>query len=292
MKTRSRFRLTLEDESRLQTVGTYSASPKKWLAISVTIMISIMILGTLIAFLTPLRTLLPGYMNHSERVANQNQLMRLDSLHNAYEQNKAFIENIIHVMNPQDYHRDTLASVMTTPMSPDSLLPTSPEEINFVSEIKEREKYNISVISQLAAETLMFSAPAEDAVFSKESRDKYRSEIITGKNSPVSSIGDGIVIAVVNSVRDGGYNVIIQHSKGFLSRISRLGRILVEPGEKVKGGQIIALPNRGNGRMAEKIYVELWRNGESLVPFEYLGKDKEENIGKNVIDVNVGRGRF
>ncbi len=292
MKPRSRFRLTLEDESRLETVGSFSATPKKWLTIGVCVLLAIMILGATIAFLTPLRTLLPGYMNHSERIANQTQLMRLDSLQNAYEQNKAFIDNIIKVMNPATVSRDTMASSLTTPMTPDSLLPTSPEEIRFVSKMKERDKYNISVMAQLAAESLMFSPPAMDGIFTLESAGKTRGEIVMAKRSPISAIADGTVIAVVQSLRDGGMSVTIQHPKGFLSRISRLGTVLVEPGDQVSGGQIIALPNHGNARKAERIFVELWHNGDQLVPYEYLENKQDANLSKPIIDVNVGRGRL
>lgn len=293
MKPRSRFKLTLEDESRLETVGSFSASPKKWLAIAGCVSLVIMILGATIAFLTPLRTLLPGYMNHSERIANQTQLMRLDSLQNVYEQNKAFIDNIIKVMNPAaSGKRDTVTSSLTTPMTPDSLLPTSPEEIRFVSNMKERDKYNISVMAQLAAESLMFSPPSQDGIFTLGSSGKTRGEIVMAKRSPVSAVADGTVIAVVQSLRDGGMSVTIQHPKGFLSRISRLGTVLVEPGDQVSGGQIIALPNRGNARKAERIYVELWRNGDQLVPSEYLDNKPDPDLPKPIIDVNVGRGRL
>lgn len=292
MNPRSIFKFTIEDESRLETVVSYSAPRKTWIALGSGVAIVFMILGTSIAFLTPLRSLLPGYMNRSERAANQIMQIRLDSLHEISMHNSAFIENIINVMNPSESKRDTAMSKSTVPLEMDSLLATSIEESRFVSSMKEREKYNITVMSQLAAESLMFTFPVEDGIFSKESEGIPRAEIIMAKKAPVRAISDGTVIGVVQSLRDGGVSITIQHGKGFLSRISRLGNTFVEPGDHITGGQIIALQNRGNGRMAEKIWIELWRNGTQLIPSEYLHDKANAITSTPVIDVNVGRGKF
>ena len=79
--------------------------------------------------------------------------MRLDSLQQAYEANNAYLSNIIAVMNPTTRPTRTLpdsaVSQIDTPFSPDSLFPTSVEERNFLSMMREQEKYNISVIGSV-----------------------------------------------------------------------------------------------------------------------------------------------
>ncbi len=292
MKIRSRYKVSVEDESRLETVAYYSASPLKWTLLGVAALLLIMALGATILFFTPARTLLPGYLKESERAASQMQLMRLDSLKMAFETNAAYIDNIMNVINPSDFRRDTTASSLVIPLTPDSLLPTSHDEQKFVAMMREREKYNISIIAPLAAESLMFSPINDESVFSESSKKSTHAEIIMSKGSQVSAIADGTVIAVSQLVRDGGTSVIIQHPRGFLSRISRLGTILVEPGDVVTGGQIIALANQGNARRGEIVTVEMWHNGDTLVPFEYIGDKQSEAPRYPVIDEDVGRGRL
>ncbi|MDE6533508.1 MAG: M23 family metallopeptidase [Muribaculaceae bacterium] len=292
MKPRSRFKIVLIDESRLETVADYSASPLKWTFLGGLFLLASIVFGALVVSITPARNLLPGYLKDSERSANQMNLLRLDSIRMAYETNATYIENLLNVINPHISRTDTSSlSALTTPLSPDSLIPTSPEELNFVTMMREREKYNISVIAPLAAESLMFSPVSDDAVFTEKSRLSTRAEIVMAKNSSIAAIADGKVIAVSQSIRDGGSSIIIQHPKGFLSRCSRLGTVLVEPGDMVTGGQIIALSNKGNGKKGEIICIEMWHNGDSLVPSEYIEDRQSLTPRQPIIDVEVGRGR-
>jgi len=292
MKTHSRYKVTIEDESRLETVAEYSAAPVKWFLLGGFAVLLIMTVGALVLSFTPARNLLPGYLKESERTANQMQLLRLDSLKMAYETNAAFLDNIMNMLNPVSTRQDTAVPSATIPLTPDSLLPTSQEEETFVAMMREREKYNISVIAPLAAESLMFSSINENSVVSESSRSSERAEFIVAKGSPVSAIADGTIIAVSQSMRDGGATIIIQHPKGFLSRISRLGTVLVETGDHVAGGQIIALTNRGNGKKGELVYLEMWHNGDSLVPYEYIENQESKLPRYPVVDKDVGRGRF
>lgn len=272
MKIRSRFRLIIEDEGRLENLADISASALKWFLAAAVVFFIIMILGALLAFLTPARRLLPGYLKESERSATEMQLIRLDSLRLAYETNAAFIENLRFVLNPSLHNRDSLPiTSFTPPMSMDSLLPTSPEEVRFTSLMREREKYNVSVVAPLAAESMMFTPVNDESIVSATTRNDNKAEIIMSSGATVSSIADGTVISVSQSVRDGGATIIIQHPKGFLSRLSRLGPVLVEPGDVVSGGQVISLSNNGNAHKGEIINLEMWHNGNPLVPYEYIG---------------------
>lgn len=159
--------------------------------------------------------------------------------------------------------------------------------------MSEREKYNISVIAPLAAESMMFSPVNEESIISEKTKKSTKAEVILAKGSTVSAIADGRVIAISQSVREGGGTaVLIQHAKGFLSRCNRLGTVLIEPGDYVTGGQVIALTASGNSRNNELISVEMWHNGTPLVPYDYLGDKNAVSPRYPIIDEEVGRGRF
>lgn len=297
MKSKRRYTVTLEDESRLEKVLQVSASPARYIIWTSVFAIIMMILGVLIVNLTPMRRLLPGYLKDSERVATEVQHMRLDSLQQVFLSNEAYLSNIINVLNPtlsRDTSPVTDSVTKNDPaFSPDSLLPTSIDERKFLAMMREREKYNISVIAPLAAESMMFSPVNEESVITEKSKGESKAEIILRRGSTVASIADGTVIAVSQSVREGGgAAVIIQHPKGFLSRINRLGRVLVEPGDKVTGGQIVALTSSGNARFNERISIEMWYNGDKLIPYDYLGDRNTVTPRYPIIDEEVGRGRL
>lgn len=296
MKTRKRYTITIEDESRLEKIVRISASPGKYILAATVAGICLMGVGALFVGFSPVKNILPGYLKDSERTANELQHMRLDSLQQIYETNASYINNMMDVINKASSDGKSAVgevSQIDVPLSPDSILPTSPEERKFLAMMREREKYNISVIAPLAAESLMFSTVNDESVFAEKTKDSTKAEIILGKGATVAAIADGRVISVSQSVKEGGgYAIVIQHQKGFLSRCNRLGTILIEPGDLVTGGQVIALTASGNARRNEIISIEMWHNGNRLIPYEYLGdKDLSKNIHP-IIDEEVGRGRF
>jgi len=291
MKKHSRYKITIEDESRLENLAEYSATSLRWAVFGIATALFLMISGALTAFLTPVRNLLPGYLKESERTASEMQMLRLDSLRMAYEKNAAFLDNIMNVIKPAEYTADTVEMKMADPPTLDSILPTSGDEERFVAMMREREKYNISILAPLAAESLMFAPVNDESVFTDTSRKSLKGEVVMAKGSTVATIADGTVIAVSQTIRDGGSTIIIQHPKGFLSRISRLGTVLVEPGDIVTGGQIIALSNQGNARKGEIICIEMWRNGDRLVPYDYIGDRHQQSPRHPVLDDEDGRRR-
>ncbi len=298
MKTKKRYTLILEDGSRLEKIIQVSASPIKYVIACIIISLFFMSIGALIVGVTPAKNLLPGYLKDSERAATEEHHMRLDSLQHLYETNAAYISNIMAVLNPTMPNPDTISkapmvSQIDVPFSADSILPTSYEERKFLSMMREREKYNISVIAPLAAESMMFMSVNEESIVTNNTKDAVKAEIILSKGSPVAAIADGRVIAVSQSVREGGGTAVtIQHQKGFLSRCNRLGTVLIEPGDMVTRGQIIALTESGNSRKNEIITIEMWHNGNQLIPYDYLGDKNTSTPRYPIIDEEVGRGRL
>lgn len=296
MRARSKYTISIENESRLENVFRLSASPLKLLLMATGIVCFLLILGAFLLYISPAHSLLPGYLKDSERAETEEQHMRLDSIQMAYNANDAFLSNFLNIIDTdREIKSQTEKSVIandSTVNNADSIIPTSSEELNFVAMMRERDKFSISVIAPLAAESLMFTGVNDESVFSEDSKTSTKGKVILSKHTPISAIADGTVIAVSRALRDGGASIIIQHPKGFLSRCSRLGLILVEPGEQVIGGQVIAMTGYGNARKNEFINVEMWHNGTPLVPYEYLGDSDTSAPRYPIIDTEVGRGRL
>lgn len=266
-----RFRLIFEDESSLEKKINFTAATPWFILILVSLAVVAGAIGLFIFVSTPLKNYLPGYLKESERTATEEQHLRLDSLVQVYNVNEAYLTGILNALNPSEENTQQKMERKPTPLSVDSLLPISAEEKQFMEYIRERDKYNIDYASPAAAQTMMFATVNNSAIISEDSKDRYQAELILPVGAPVSAVAEGKVISVASSPKTaGGYEVIIQHPKGFLSKSSRLSNLLVRPGDKVVAGQIIATSTSRPGMNANHMVFELWHDGDQLIPSRYL----------------------
>ncbi len=272
MKRRPKiFRLSLEDETRLQTVASHSFSGPALACIIAGVAVSLMALGALLMAFTPLRSFIPGYFRESEREATQDAIMKLDSLQAAYNRNALFLANIHSVLDTDRQPSDSLAFTRTTAVfTADSLLPRSAEESKFAAMMQEREKFNIGVLASMAAEGMLMYPVCDEGVATKDSRNAYTVKINVPLRSSIMAIADGVVIAVYYDPALRANVLLTQHDNGFVSRLSGVGKFLVGQGDPVKGGEIISespYPKAGNPSIIE---ISLWHNGSPVKPYEYI----------------------
>lgn len=262
--------LSLSDMSRLEKLGEWHISPFRFaVACGLLLLFSILMVWLLMA-LTPLHNLLPRYSHKSQTAANRETVMRLDSLQAAYEQNEAYLNNIASVLMTDRIPSDSaMASQRTTnPLTPDSLIPASPEEQKFVRGMQEKERFNVDVMAPLAAENMILLSPCDEGRFEESSRGSVLGVIYTPIGSNIRSIADGTVIS--SDFHNGVFSMIIQHPKGFISKYSGLASPLVNSGEKVIAGQAISLAPAPRAKKPPQILLQLWHNGDPLIPYEYL----------------------
>ena len=240
---------------------------------------------------TPIRTLLPGYMKQSERTATEENILRLDSALRVYEYNQAYIDNALRVLDTGRIPADSAKiSANYNEFSPDSLISASPLENKFINMMEEREKYNISVLAPLAADGIIFSQVSDNSVYTEASRKEETGEIILPPNEAVRCVADGTVLATYYSPSEHGYVAIIQHQRGFVSRFSRLGTPMVAVGDYILSGQILALCPAADAKGKRYIEVMMWHNGHRLVPYEYIGNQKSYILKETPFE--APRGRF
>lgn len=292
MKRHPKYRIRIEDESRLEDLADITLSPLSlWTAVVAALIVLIMISGAIV-MVTPLRTLLPGYMKQSERSATEDNILRLDSIFGAYAQNQDYLNNILKALDTD--RTPTADSLVMTAnlreMSPDSLLPPSPLERKFVNAMEERERFNISVLAPLAADGMMFSPLSDSGIFSASSRTEEKGNVILPPDESVKSVADGSILASYYSAAEGGYVVIIQHAKGFVTRIARLGSPMVSAGDAVLAGQMLALGPNPDGKGRRYVEVMMWHNGLPLIPYDYIG-NPESTIVKDA-PFEAPRGKY
>lgn len=271
MKAKKRYRISIEDESRLRLVASVRVSPAMLWAACIVSGLVLVIISALLIMGTPIRTLMPGYLKKGERTEAKQGLLRIDSIRDAYRINNMYLSNIMTVLDTDRTPTDSLMNE-TTPneLPPDSLLPASPREIEFITRMKDREQYNVSILAPLAADQLRIYPVAAGAKIAEQSHSATKPRILTKKESPVCAAADGRVLAIQNPAPEGGSAIIIQHDNGFASRYSHLGTPAVAPGSHVDGGSVIAHGASGGAIGSGFFFMEMWYDGNPVEPAKFL----------------------
>lgn len=248
-RARRRWRVEIINENTLiRTWSMRLPELRAWI-VGAALVAAMLSLVVLLALFTPLGQSLRGRLPGALRSHYVELTLRVDSLSHEASVQKHFTDNLMAV----------LASEPTTNASSrsaggdrretsDSLLPASEAEKMFVQQFEARERFNISVLSPIAAEGMIFEAPT-----------------LTSEGSgPVSAIYRGTVVGVAWG-SDGRATVTVQHPNDFISVYGGMADTYVAKGAKVRAGERI-----GNATVEKPLQFELWRAGSMLDATRYV----------------------
>ena len=180
--------------------------------------------------------------------------LKLDSLNAVAAVQEAYVANIAAILS------DSLlvdSIIPPTPSAPgDTLLAASEAERQFVERFEAENRFNLSVLSPIAAEGMIFESPVAKV----------------GEGGPVISVYRGTVIGSFVAP-DGRFTLVVQHPNDFISSYAGLSDIYVTKGSKVVAGQRI-------GYSPAPLSFELWRGGTALDPANYIQFPIPETIDK------------
>lgn len=278
----------LEDAGRLHRVWSVRISRVRlWLTVVLCVLLS-MCVGAGVVFLTPLKRCLPGFISHTERGEVLSSLARLDTLSRLVAVNQAYLCNMEEIMDVERVPKDSLeASARLNPLPLDSLKTASPAEREFVSMMEHRDKYNLNVLTPVAADAVVFSDPIDGGIVYGDSRTSRQLLVIPPVGAGVMSIADGCVVDRTYDTGEGTYSLTVQSKRGFLTRYSHLGVPLVDKGETVLAGQCMSLAWQHPTVRNKAVGIEMWRDGTSLIPGQYVMR--REAVAAE--DISAPRGR-
>lgn len=95
-------------------------------------------------------------------------------------------------------------------------------------------------------------------------------DIAAGSAEPIRAASDGIVAFAGNEVSVLGRTIIIDHAEEFLSAYARVGKLLVEEGDSVRVGDVIA--ESDSGAEDGRFHFQIRRKGVPLNPLQFLPK--------------------
>lgn len=276
IKIPARYRIQIIDENHLRSIFSVRGSRLRMLLLAATTFIAVTFIGAALIGMTPLRTLLPGYLKRSQRSEITDMSSRVDSLYHIAAVNNMYLDNMVAILNdeidPDSIQRLYNDSINRPALPPDSLLAASSAEREFVRRYEQRERFNVSVLSPVAADGMLFYPPVNNMLAHSTDPSGHTTYQLT-PSTPVSSIYRGTVVDT-HYIPGQGYTIIIQHPNDFISRYTGLGTIMVEPGSKINTGSRIGLSSDLNESSRPPVTLDMWYNGSQLDPSIYINRQQ------------------
>ena len=165
---------------------------------------------------------------------------------------------------------DSLLSTTT-----DTLLPESKLMANYIKQYEQEEKYTLNVFTPTTPiDGKLFYPPLKGKIIKayNPKEGHFGIDIQCPRNTAVSAVLDGTIVSAGYTI-DYGYVVYIQHSNNYLSVYKYNSGILKNIGDKVSGGEKIAVTGWEDGKSSKQSCVaefQLWHMGQSLDPEKYI----------------------
>ena len=111
------------------------------------------------------------------------------------------------------------------------------------------------------------------------------------RGTPVYATGDAVV-EVASSGGNGGYGhmVLLNHEFGYKTRYAHLSKVLVQPGERVARGQVIAETGNTGISSGPHLHYEVIHKGMPVNPINYFNRnmtpEEYERLMENMRDTN------
>ena len=272
----ARYRLQLIDDSHMSTLWSISGSRARMVMLAIIMFLLITFIGAAIISLTPLRTLLPGYLKRSQRYEMTDMSSRVDSLAHIAAVNNMYLDNMVAILNeevdPDSVQRVYNDSINRQALPVDSLLMASDAERDFVRRYEQRERFNVSVLSPVAADGMVFYPPVNTQIARSTDAAGHTTYQLP-PSTPVSAIYRGTVVDS-HYVPGEGYTVIIQHPHDFITRYTGLGSVMVNTGSKINTGSRIGLSSDVRDNSRQPVTLDMWFNGSQLDPSTYINRQQ------------------
>jgi len=230
----------------------------------------LMIISTFLLFsYTPLKEYVPGKTTQETQKDLIAMSLKVDSLVVLLERRDLYVENLKTILAgdvPVSEKEVKISDVI------EENIDLEKSEKDSIFRIKIEREANGDYISISSNNTIHFLTPLVGSFTEKYNKEKghFGVDLVSTEGSIINSIADGIVV-INNWTKETGFVIGVQHSDGFLSFYKHNSKILKDVGDFVKIGEGIAvIGNSGELSSGPHLHFELWKNGESINPENYI----------------------
>ena len=271
----SKFRFALIDDTSHQHLFVLRFTRTSLIATVVSGSIAILALIFMLIAFTPIRTFIPGYPDsRSKRAAIQNAV-KVDSLENVIFRWELYTTNLKRVLSGEEGIQidSIIKNISQTSVQDLDQAHLRKQDSLLRQHVTEEEQYSISARNsrKLPIEGVLFFTPVKGVVLT--GFDPYTHpflDIAAAEGTVVKAALDGTVIHA-GWDKESGYTLYIQHEGDLITAYKNNITLTTKEGSRVKAGTPIAVVGASNEEdTASHLHFELWHNGESIDPAQYL----------------------
>jgi murein DD-endopeptidase MepM/ murein hydrolase activator NlpD len=274
----TKYQLVIRNEENLAEKSTIGFTYAKVLVVFV-ILFMLVFIGSL--FLS--KTLLAKWFDprHAQMEANKKLYelaLKVDSLAQDVDRKDKFISSFQHILSgdTSSGFEDPVSqlSEKEMPIKAVGNMKLAPSDSQFRKEFEQTELSLITITSgkyRELQETFFFS-PITGFISDRYNlkTGHFGIDIVAKTNEPVKCIADGTVL-ISSWTQDSGYVIAVQHSSNLISLYKHNAVLLKKVGTFVTAGDIISIVgNSGEMTDGPHLHFELWYNGNSLNPEEFV----------------------
>lgn len=273
----TRYLLVVRKEENLEEKSTVGFTYAKLLVVFTSLFLFIFISSLFLS-----KTLLAKWFDPKyEQAVNKNQLIylaqRLDSLSLEVERKDKFILNFQRILRGDTSgglnDPTKVFKAESEPIKAVGNMKLAPSDSQFRKEFEKTEFSLVSLNNRTKElqETFFFT-PITGFISDKYDSKKghYGIDVVAKTNEPVKCVADGTVV-MASWTQDAGYVIAIQHRGNLVSVYKHNAGLLKKVGSFVTAGDIISIVgNSGEMTDGPHLHFELWYNGNSLNPEEFV----------------------
>lgn len=272
--------MVIMNDATLEEKASFILSPMNiFVVLMASIIILIVFVVSIIAF-TDLREYIPGYADVNMRKEMIALKWKADSLQTAMSNKDKYIKNINDIISGNNSKQTIeLPKDSITNVKGNMHYASSKEDSILRAEVEQEEMFNISQNSSTSTQasissvsSFFFFSPLHGTVTDNyDSKKKHFGvDIVAPENEPIKATLDGTVV-MASWTLETGYVICLQHGNNLFSLYKHNSVLLKQEGDKVKAGEPIAIiGNTGEITTGPHLHFELWFNGYSLNPEDYM----------------------
>lgn len=268
-------RLILLDEHTFEEQWSLSVSVLHiiFLVLGISAIVAAMVI---LAFIyTPLKNVIPGYVDEKWRKDATYSRTQVDSLLLVSAGQERYIQDLNTVLSG-GLVRDTAVKVILSPEEQEDQIRyvLSPQDSALRARIAEEDRYTLSLGSAPppGSSGIYLYTPLVGSVSAEYDAKigHYGIDIVAPMNSIIKSVFEGTVI-LASWTSDGGYVIQIQHPNNLISVYKHNSVLLKKTGDKVEAGDAIAIiGDSGEETDGPHLHFEIWKNGAPVNPREFF----------------------
>lgn len=277
LKNRFRF-VILNDETFEEKFSLSLTRNNVWIFSGIVAFTLIFLTAAAIIY-TPLKYFIPGFGDYNYRGQIVQLQFKADSLQRTMDARQAWLENVMDVASGNvDSTKPTVKTNPDIDKTKIDLNETNDADKELRKEMEEEQNFSLSATAKKSNETvdevkqMHLISPIAGYVTDEfdPKKEHFGIDIAAKYDEPVKSVLNGKVVSSVYTL-ENGYVITVQHSNNLISLYKHNAKLLKQEGDDVKAGDVIAFAgNTGENSSGTHLHFELWQNGKSLNPRDYI----------------------